>query len=380
MQDSGTPLLHTADGLWAVDPDRRIVLWNQAAEELLGYSAEEAIGQFCYQLLAGRDPRGRPFCQHNCLIMGEVLQDELVGGLDLQIRHRDGRRIWIAASILVMPMRAQDDAPLTVHLFRQVAEGLAWAPPLRIHLLGAVTVQRADGSLVGGPLWRRAKTRALLAFLALRRGQPVHRTVLLEALWPHLEYDAALRNLNVTVHHLRHSLEPALAHGSESRYIQYDQDCYQLAGGEGHWLDVHAFKRVIGQARRERDAAQAIQRYRDALALYRGEFLADLAPDILDCWMERERLNELRLLAMEELAALYASRQQEAEATELLLKVLSSDACRETAVQALMRLALERGDRPAALTHYRQLEAALGRELEIRPGSATRALFDRACA
>lgn len=369
----------TGDGVWAVDPDHHIVLWNPVAEELLGYTTEEAVGQLCHELLAGRDLEGRPFCRDRCSVMEHARQGEPVRSFDLLARGRDGKAHHINVSILAIPEETESGEPvaLLVHLFRQLREGPAWPPPLRIHLLGPTAVQRADGSSIESPLWRRAKVRALLAFLVLQRGQPVHRNALIEALWPDLEYPAALHNLNTTVYNLRRSLEPALQHGPDSRYIQYEGDCYFLNGSSAHWLDVEAFETGIAHARREPDPTRAMALYREALALYRGDFLSDLlGHDIRWCWMERERLRELYLTALEELAALCEGQQQEQEAADLYLKALTVDACRETACRQLMRLAMRRGDRAAAVTHYRRLARALRRELEALPSQETRLLYE----
>jgi len=57
---------NTGSGVWAVDASQRIVFWNQAAEELLGFTADQALGRLCYQLLTGQDTQGQPFCQAEC--------------------------------------------------------------------------------------------------------------------------------------------------------------------------------------------------------------------------------------------------------------------------------------------------------------------------
>jgi len=49
----------TGSGVWAVDASQRIVFWNRAAEELLGFTADQALGRLCYQLLTGQDTPGR---------------------------------------------------------------------------------------------------------------------------------------------------------------------------------------------------------------------------------------------------------------------------------------------------------------------------------
>ncbi|RMF34492.1 MAG: PAS domain-containing protein, partial [Chloroflexi bacterium] len=194
----------TGDGIWAVDADYRIVLWNSAAEELLGYAASEAVGQRCHELLKGCTAEGKPFCKAGCAVMEQARRRQPVRCFDLLIAERTGTVRRVNISIVAVPTES-DDRPIAalVHLFRPAQERPACPPLLRIRLLGRTEVQRADGSIVKGPLWRRAKVRALLAFLVLHRGQFVHRDAVIEALWPHLDYPAALRNLNTTVYNLR---------------------------------------------------------------------------------------------------------------------------------------------------------------------------------
>ncbi len=368
----------TGDGVWAVDEEQRIVLWTPVAEELFGHAAEEVLGRRCYEVVAGRDAQGNPFCRVHCSVMERARQGERIRAFDLLIRRRDGTLHPVNVSIVaVYPEPAAVSSPVLVHLARPLQAQPASPPPLRMHFLGPTLVQRADGTTVGGPLWRRAKVRALLAFLALKGGRPVHRDALIEAFWPSLEYSAALHNLNTTVYNLRRSLEPELRRGADSQYIRYDQDCYWLSGAAVHWLDAEAFESGIAAARREQDPLRAMQHYQEALALYRGDFLADLlGQDIHWCWMERERLRELHLTAMEELGALYEGQRQEREATEWYLRVLSLDPCRETACRRLMRLAMRRGDRAAAIAHYRRLADALRRELDVVPSQETRLLYE----
>jgi PAS domain S-box-containing protein len=369
----------TGDGVWATDGNRRIVLWNQAAEDLLGYTAEQAIGQFGYQFLGRRDAQGRPFCSAMCSVRKAAQLGQAVEAFAAQVRHRDGHAVWINVSIVALPERPEAGHDVTlVHLFRLIGQGTTWPPPLRIHLLGPVVVERTDGSLVGGPLWRRAKVRALLVLFALHRGQPFHRDTLVDTLWPEMEHKAALRNLNTTVYNLRRSLEPALQRGAESLYIGYEGECYALNGGRVHWLDVEDFETGIVEARRQCDVERAATLYRGALDLYRGDYAADLDPDMLHCWMERERLRQLYLNVLEELATLCAKQGQDREADEVYLKVLAQDPCRECAAQELVRLALRRGDRAAAVAHCRRLEEALWRDLRIPPGQETELLCQQA--
>jgi PAS domain S-box-containing protein len=374
-----THFARTAEGVWAVDAQQRIVLWNTAAEERLGYSADQALGQVCHELLSGRNPIGERICQDDCSVLACARSDELPEAFSMQVHNRDGGTTWIDVSVIVLPEGfGNQDGPVLVHLFRQVGKGRPWSPPLRIHLLGPILVERADGSCVGGRHWRRAKVRSLMALLVMHRGRPVHRSLLLSSIWPHMEAAQALANLNATVYHLRRSLEPDLIRGPDSRYIIYENPCYTLLGGESHWVDVQAFENGIQQARQQADPEEAIPRYEATLDLYRGDFLQDLGPDISWGWEERDRLRQRYLDSLEELAILCAKQGWERKAVRLLEKVLVIDPCQEAATQQLMRLALRRGDRAQALVHFRNLEEALWRELEVLPSAETVVLHESA--
>ncbi len=369
----------TGDGVWAVDADQRIILWNEAAAELLGYTAEEAVGHFCYELLAGRDLGSRPVCRARCAISECGGRGRPIRSFNLRVRDSEGHTSWIDVSGVVVPDEsAKDTYGALVHLFRLIDDGATFVPPLRIRLLGPVVVQQADGSLVAGGFRRRARVRALFCMLALHRGQAVHRDVLLASLWPEMARKAALHNLNTTVYHLRHRLEPTLERGPDSLYIQRRGDLYLLAGGRSHWLDVDAFENKLAAARREDNLGRAERLYRQAIALYRGKFLADLDAYQLDCWSERECYRQLYLDALEGLGAIVQAQKRDDEAIELYRKVLAEDSCREAATQKLMRLALQQGDRTRALSQYARLEENLERELDVEPSEKTRQLQQEA--
>jgi DNA-binding SARP family transcriptional activator len=118
--------------------------------------------------------------------------------------------------------------------------------------------------------------------------------------------------------------------------------------------------------------------YRQAIALYRGDFLADLDAYQLDCWAQRERYRQLYLDALQELCDTLVAQHRANEAMELYRKILAEEPCRETAARKLMRLALQQGERAKALSQYARLEENLERELDVEPSRETRRLLQRA--
>ncbi len=377
MDETLRLFIRAGDGAWAVNKNKQIVFWNQSAAAMLGFNPAEAIGRSCADLLRGRNPHGKHICHQHCAIMNRARQGEPVRAFDLVVRRKDGQDVLLNVSTVATPETSENRTAL-IHLFRVLGEVNDRPGLLRIRLLGATIVQRTDDSFVTGKLWRRAKTRALMAILALQRGQPIHRERLAKIFWSELSFPAALRNLNTTVYNLRRSLEPSLKRGADSRYIIYENDNCLLADGADHWLDVEAFEQELKQARRETNPQTTIALYRHTLALYRGEFQADLSINISWPQGERLRLRELYLAGLQELGQLYEKQRLAQEANELYIKVIAIDPCRENAYRCLMRLALQRNDPAAAIVHYQHLVKALKRELAARPTPETHNLYKTA--
>lgn len=365
----------TGDGACTIDDTQRIVSWNQAATDLLGYSRSEAVGRFGWQLLAGQTAEGEPFCQHMCPLRRSLQAGEAISSVDLLLRHRSGSRILVNVSTVPMPAAVNDGKPgMLVHLWRPLVKP-ALQKRLRIYLLGATAVTRPDGTMVKGGMWNRLKVRALLACLALHGEQAVSRDYLLEMLWSHLDYKAALHNLNTTVYSLRRSLEPKLKKVSGSSYIAYQNGQYYLVDANHHWLDVHTFEANIHQARAATRLTDKIDAYRMAVALYRGDYLADLQMSGWQAISEQAHYQMLYLAAMEELGQAYEALQKNEEAQRWYERVLAVDPCRESAAHSLVTLLWRQGRRSDALAICQQLSETMAAELDASLCAEMRALL-----
>lgn len=111
----------TGDGVFAVDEAHRIVLWNAAAEEILGYPANEVLGRPCYEVTKGRDQNGNLLCYPGCPIAFMARREELVRNYDMVVRCRSGEDRWINVSTIVLPRKSGLNC-LVVHLFRDISE------------------------------------------------------------------------------------------------------------------------------------------------------------------------------------------------------------------------------------------------------------------
>ncbi len=118
--DSFFGSLMTADGLFAVDLRQRVVFWGPTAERLTGRRAAEALGQPCYEVVAGRDTRNHRFCRRNCPVIMNARRGRPIPDYDVLCPAARGSERWLNISIVVLKLPGQGTQ--VVHLCRDVTE------------------------------------------------------------------------------------------------------------------------------------------------------------------------------------------------------------------------------------------------------------------
>lgn len=111
-------LSKASDAAFVINEDLRILYWNEAAESILGFTAEQATGRYCYDLLEGRDENGRTFCRRFCLIAISALRDRAPSNTDINVSRADSERRWINLSTFAYPTDVPKASNVIVHLFR----------------------------------------------------------------------------------------------------------------------------------------------------------------------------------------------------------------------------------------------------------------------
>jgi PAS domain S-box-containing protein len=117
--DLDEALARAGDGAFVIGPEGRIMLWNRAAEKMLGYAASEVMGKSCCDVFVGRDQSGNRLCYRGCHVMTLVEMGEPVQSFDMQTRTKSGRPVWLNVSILTSS-DGRGSPALTAHLFRDV--------------------------------------------------------------------------------------------------------------------------------------------------------------------------------------------------------------------------------------------------------------------
>jgi DNA-binding SARP family transcriptional activator len=226
-----------------------------------------------------------------------------------------------------------------------------------VRLLGSLEVRLGDGPVDLGP----RKQRAVLAMLALEAGRTVSADRLAEGLCGDRLPPSAVKMVQLYVSHLRRVLD-----GDGVRIVTRGRG-YELQFADGD-VDTARAERLLEEARP-----------REALALWRGEPLADIADEPF-AGAEIRRLEDLRLRATEMAVDADLAAGRHAELTGELERLVAEHPLRER-LQGQWMLALYRAGRQSeALEAYRQARSALVEQIGVEPGAELRLLHERILA
>jgi LuxR family maltose regulon positive regulatory protein len=220
---------------------------------------------------------------------------------------------------------------------------------------------------------RGARQRALLALLALQRGQPVSADRLIDVLWGDGQAANPANALQAQIGQLRRTLGPAAILTTEAGYA--------LTAGPDE-VDVVRFEQLVAKGQRlaaDGEMEPALAALGEALRLRRGEPLAEFThAGFFDA--ERAHLDELTLVAIESRARADLGLGRHGELAGELEALCREHPLRER-LRELLILALYRSGRQAeALRAYTEIRDRLVEELGIDPGPALRELQARILA
>lgn len=232
--------------------------------------------------------------------------------------------------------------------------GISAASP-NLCLLGGFSLVVGDRSIALGSSGRR-----VLAYLALS-GKPVTRSRLARSLWPGQADDRARANLRSAIWRMP----------SEGRGMVLE---------DGTFLSLHSqtsidVSELVAQCQSLLESTSALN-WQSARRVQEG-LVAGLLPDWEDEWVlvERERLRQLHLHALEAVAARLLSAGKVAEAVHASAAALSAEPLRESAARLLVSAHLAAGNTAEATRVYERHRADLLRELGIQPSSHLRELI-----
>jgi DNA-binding SARP family transcriptional activator len=242
-------------------------------------------------------------------------------------------------------------------------------PALRLYLTGRLIAELGDKRFDERRLPGRQGRRALV-FLALERARPVPIDEMADAVWdtstPAGAWETAL---SAIISKLRALLKPFGA------TIPTVAGCYQLTLPPHAWVDVEEARRTLDQAEsyvRAGRFADAWGPSNVAASIAARPLLAGVDAE----WIARARseLRDVRVRALECLAAVASSNKEFPLAAQLARDVVALEPFRETGWQKLMRALADGGNRAEALRAYASCRDLLQKELGVPPAKETDAI------
>jgi two-component SAPR family response regulator len=232
----------------------------------------------------------------------------------------------------------------------------------RVQVLGRFRLLTQDTSVVIPP--RLRKPQELLQALIAFGGTEVSAGVLIDALWPDSEGDAAYHALESALYRLRQLLGARDTVRMEGGKVSLNRD--QL------WVDLWELEEEL---KRPRDPlVNDIDRIGRLRRLYQGHFLQHETekPWVLEA---RHELRDSLLRTIRDAARDCELARRWEDAANLYRAGIELDSLNEGLYRGLMLCHQQLGDHSDALQAYRRCRELLTRFLGIAPNAKTQALF-----
>jgi DNA-binding SARP family transcriptional activator len=239
-----------------------------------------------------------------------------------------------------------------------------------VTLLGSFSLQ-----IGGQPVqkWRAGKARSLFQYLLVHRDRVVLREKLYEVLWPNSDGSPASSSLKVAMHAVRQIVQAGPDGSGRSGVRIVHQDFGYALYADGLSVDLDEFENLVEAGRaadKAGDRSAALAGYRDAMALYRGDFLAgDTADWIVE---QREWCKSLALRVLDRLSTEALHSGDFDELIRWCRRIIELDPYHESAYQLLMSVHGHFGELGAVRRWYDVCVHRLADELGVEPSTETK--------
>ena len=213
--------------------------------------------------------------------------------------------------------------------------------------------------------------------LALRANHVVSRSELIDGMWGQDPPASAVNSVHVYVSGLRQVLEPRRARRAPGQVLSATGPGYLLRLEPGQ-LDTEALDRHLGRARQVAaagDRPAAARSLDAALDLWQGVPLSGVPGPWAD--IERVRLDELRLTAVEDRIEMMLALGEHGQAVARLTGLIRQYPLRERFRGQLMVALYRCGRQADALAEFASARRFLSQELGIEPGPELRRLHQQ---
>ncbi|MEU1260176.1 BTAD domain-containing putative transcriptional regulator [Streptomyces chartreusis] len=243
---------------------------------------------------------------------------------------------------------------------------------MKFQVLGPLTVLGDSGPVALSGV----KQRATLGHLLLHANEVVATSALMRALWAGEPPPTARKMLQNAVSALRGLLAADDTEDAHGGPVLLTHAPGYLLRVDGDDLDLTAYRALADRGRADLAAgawSSAARTLRDALDLWRGPVLADLAESGTD-WPELRTLAQARTATREDLYEAELACGRHDDVLEELRIHAEREPERERLCAQLMLALYRRGHQSDALDAYRRTRTALASRLGLEPGRVLRAV------
>ena len=245
---------------------------------------------------------------------------------------------------------------------------------LEIYTLGQFQVI-FDGRPLFADNNRAHKIGELFMYLITHKGKQAPSETIVDTLWPDQEYANPKNTLKNMIYRLKQGLNEIQVLDAHS-FINTSYGGYGWNTQAPYWLDADEFETLCRKARdlSKTEPIQAANTYREALALYRGPYLAGL--HYFD-WIlpRRHYYRQLFLRSVNELFSLQKDHQFFSQIVEDCENVLYLEDVEENIHLFYIEALLQEGKAAQARAHYEYITALLYQELGAKPSPAMQRVY-----
>jgi DNA-binding SARP family transcriptional activator len=245
---------------------------------------------------------------------------------------------------------------------------------LEIFTLGQFQVKRGD-RVLSDENSRSSRVWELFKYILTHRGHSVPPEAILETLWAKQDYSDPRRASRTLVHRLRRLLDEETA-GEGASYIKYSHSCYNWNTALDYWVDSDEFERLCREGESAKDRAEAIGLYREALSLYKGDYLPESA---YQEWVIpiRSYYRRIYFQGLFKLIELLKQENRHGEIIRFCEKAFAIEQFEEDLHLCFMEALLAEEKTKQALEHYEYITGVFYRELGVKPSPAMKNIYRR---
>jgi two-component SAPR family response regulator len=201
--------------------------------------------------------------------------------------------------------------------------------------------------------WRSEKTKEVFAYLLMNEGKEVTRDQMIEAVFPDIEMEKAVKQLHNAIYYIRKSLQE---YGVEKSLIKlHGNYCLTLGG---IYFDQHEWQKLL-------EVQEAELRMDQIEEIYKGDYLEGADWPWAD--IDREKFRNDYVDLLNRYATFLVEKRDYELAENCLCKAYRQNPYVEKTSLNLVRLYIETNQNSKAMIHFKAFEQVLRDELKLRP-------------